>query len=182
MSIRASVFIATSLDGFIARKNGDIDWLEKANKSVPEGEDCGFVNFMNSVDSLVMGKKSYEKVLTFDEWPYGDKPVIVQSRSEMKIPDRLANSVSHSLETPRNLCERLFNKGAKRLYIDGGMTIQRFLADGLITDLTITVIPILIGTGIPLFGEIVRDISLQHISTKTYEFGFVQNTYEVIGS
>jgi len=85
----ASVYIATSLDGFIAREDGDIDWLNAANEIVPEGEDCGFFAFMDSVDGLVMGRHTYEKVLSFGQWPYGEKPVIVLSRNEVKMPDSL---------------------------------------------------------------------------------------------
>ena len=127
-----------------------------------------------------MGRKTYEKVLSFGKWPYGSKPVIVLSSNKIEIPDQLAQTVSHSSESPKKLCERLAKEGAKRLYIDGGITIQRFLAKGLINDLTITVIPVILGSGIPLFGNLKEDIPLKHIATKTYEFGFVQLTYEVV--
>ena len=106
-------------------------------------------------------------------------PVIVLSSHPMEIPDELTHTVSHSSESPTVLCERLSQEGAHRLYIDGGMTIQRFLAEGLINELTITVIPIILGKGIPLFSDIQQDISLRHITTKSYECGFVQLTYEV---
>ncbi|MBE9115428.1 dihydrofolate reductase [Lusitaniella coriacea LEGE 07157] len=182
MSIRLSVFIATSLDGFIARKNGELDWLDAANAIVPEGEDCGYRAFMESIDRLIMGRKTYEKVLSFDEWSYGNKPVIVLSRNKIEIPDRLAETVSHSSESPRDLRDRLSKEGAERLYIDGGITIQRFLNEGLIDDLTITIIPILLGSGIPLFSNLKKDISLNHIATKTYDFGFIQLTYEVVNN
>ena len=179
MGLKSSVFIATSLDGFIARENGELDWLDAANATVPEGEDCGYVDFMDTIDVLVMGRKTYEKVLSFGMWPYEDTPVIVLSSNKIEIPNDLVQSVSCSSESSKELCERLPNEGAKRIYVDGGATIQRFLAEGLINDITITVIPVILGSGIPLFANAGRDISLKHITTKTYDFGFVQSTYEV---
>jgi dihydrofolate reductase len=178
--LKASVFIATSLDGYIAKEDGSLDWLDAANASVPEGEDCGYAAFMNSVDALVMGRKTYEKVRSFGSWSYGEKTVVVLSRKDLEIPADLSKSVSHSSEDPKSLCSRMAESGMKRLYIDGGITIQRFLAEGLITDLTITVIPIVLGSGIPLFGRLSKDVPLKHISTKGYDFGFVQSTYEVL--
>lgn len=176
----ASVYIATSLDGFIAREDGDIDWLNAANEVVPEGEDCGFFAFLDSVDYLVMGRNTFEKVLSFGQWPYGEKPVIVLSRNEVKIPDSLPKSVYWSSESPKTLSGRLVREGSKKIYVDGGNTIQRFLVDGLVKDITITSIPVILGRGIPLFGKLKNDIQLEHISTKSYGFGFVQSTYEVI--
>ena len=178
---RCSVFIAVSLDGYIAREDGGLDWLEAANATVPRGEDCGYALFMQSVDTIVMGRKSYEKVLSFGEWPYGDTAVVVLSRTALEIPGNLSSTVSHSSETPKALHMRLAEQGNERLYIDGGVTIQRFLAAGLITDLTITTIPVLLGGGIPLFGRLDRDIALKHVSTTSYDFGFVQSTYDVVG-
>ncbi len=182
MSVEISVFIATSLDGFIAREHGSLDWLDAANATVPEGEDCGFVSFMNSVDVLVMGRNTYEKVLSFGQWPYDNKRVIVLSSRELEIPLDLRNSVEHSSESPEALYRRQSNNGLSRLYVDGGITIQRFLAVGLIDDLTITMIPVLLGKGKPLFGDLENDIVLRHVSAKAYDFGFTQSTYEVIKS
>jgi len=179
MSLVASVFIATSLDGFIARSGGELDWLEAANATVPEGEDCGYHAFMDSVDVLIMGRKTYEHVLSFGQWPYGDKPVIVLSTRNIGFPDRLAQTVSCSSESPGELHQRLSDDGVQRIYVDGGHTIHRFLADGLIDDLTITVIPVILGGGISLFGNLEQSVSLRHITTTAYDFGFVQSTYEV---
>ncbi len=173
-----SVFIATSLDGFIARSDGRLDWLDKANLTVPEGEDCGYVSFMSTIDVLVMGRNTYEKVLSFGGWPY-EKPVIVLSRNDLTIPQELKGRVSVSHESPESLCERLTKEGAKRIYVDGGAVIQSFLCASLIMDITITQIPVLIGEGISLFGAITNDIDLKHTSTKTYDCGFVQNKYVV---
>ena len=179
MSLISSVFIATSLDGFIARENDELDWLDAANATVPEGEDCGYLQFMETIDVLVMGRKTYEKVLSFGMWPYGNTSVIVLSRNKIEFPNDLNQNVSCSSESPKELCERLANEGAKRLYIDGDKTIQGFLAEGLINDITITIIPIVLGSGKPLFGNVGKDILLRHAATKTFDFGFVQLTYEV---
>ncbi len=177
----SSIYVATSLDGFIARKNGAIDWLNEANKTVPEDEDCGFISFMNSIDALIMGRKTFETVLSFGcEWPYGDTPVIVLSHKNVEIPNNLQTTVSFSNESPTELTKRLKKKGAKRLYIDGGATIHSFLKEDQIKDITITVIPIVIGDGIPLFGKLQEDILLKHIETKVFDFGFIQSTYEII--
>ena len=180
MSAKVSVYIATSLDGFIARKNGEIDWLDAASATIPEGEDCGFRTFMDTVDVLIMGRKTYEKVLSFGEWPYGNTPVIVLSRTPIVFPNNLLNTVTHSSEKPSALYGRLSNEGAKHLYIDGGITIQRFLAEGLIDEITITLIPVILGEGISLFGSLEDDIRLSPLGTKFYEFGFVQLHYAVV--
>lgn len=179
MSLKLSVFVAMSLDGFIARKDGEIDWLEAANAAVPQGEDCGFKAFMGSIDTLVMGRNTYEQVLSFGNWPYGNKHVIVLSSNKIEIPEELAETVSWSAESPKQLYERLAYQGAKRLYIDGGITIQRFMAENLISDMTITIIPVALGAGKPLFGKVKKDMSLKHAATQTFDFGFVQLTYEV---
>jgi len=134
---------------------------------------------MDSIDVLIMGRITYEQVLSFGEWPYGNKPVIVLSRNKIEIPDDLTQTVSYSSESPKELYDRLSNEGTKRLYIDGAITIQRFLADGLINDFTITIIPVILGSGKPLFGNVAQDILLRHIATRIYDFGFVQLTYEV---
>jgi dihydrofolate reductase len=179
MHPRCSVFIATSLDGFIARADGSIDWLEAANASVPAGEDCGYGAFIATVDALVMGRKTFESVLAFDPWPYGDLPVVVQSRRTLDIPARLAATVSASAEAPTELAERLGAAGARHLYIDGGETIRRFLSAGLIDELTITTIPVLVGEGRPLFGLPVTDRPLELVASRAWPFGFVQNCYRV---
>lgn len=179
MSLLASVFVATSLDGYIAREDGSLDWLDDANATVPDGEDCGYFSFMSSVDALIMGRNTYEKVLSFGEWPY-DKSVIVLSSGTLQIPDNLKDSVEHSSESPHKLYERFSSDGLSRIYIDGGITIRRFLEAGLIDDLTITTIPVVLGKGIPLFGGLDKDILLKHLATKSYDFGFTQATYEVV--
>lgn len=176
---KCAVFIATSLDGFIARPDGSIDWLERANKLVPQGEDFGYHDFMRQVDCLVMGVNSFELVLSFPEWPYGSTPVHVLSSRMTRLPRDLPDTVTLSNEAPQQVVERLSAEGAQQLYIDGGVTIQRFLRQGLIDEMTITRIPVLLGAGRPLFGALDRDIELEHVSTRAYPFGFVQSTYRV---
>jgi dihydrofolate reductase len=179
MPIKACVFVAASLDGFIARPDGSIDWLDQANTLVPEGEDFGFRDFMDKTDALIMGRITYEKALTFREWPYADKLVVVMSRKEVDIPEALSESVIASSESPAMLLDWLALRGALQVYVDGGQTIQSFLREGLIDELNITTIPILLGSGRPLFGSLNADIKLRHIFTRTYPFGFVQSRYAV---
>ena len=176
--MKVSVFIATSLDGFIARANGDLDWLAGGARE-DSSEDYGYKAFMETVDVLVMGRHTYEKVLTFGEWPYGSKPVIVLSSTLVHIPVRLAASVECMACPPSELVRRLAERGARHLYVDGGKTIQGFLEAGFIQQLIITRIPILIGRGIPLFGPLTHDIRLQHIETRQFPNGLLQSKYEV---
>jgi dihydrofolate reductase len=176
--MKSTVFIATSLDGFIARPNGDIDWLGEP----PEegGEDYGYKKLMDTVDFLVMGRNTFEKVLTFGGWPYGPKPVVVLSSHPLDIPEGVSTPVEAMSCSPAELVDRLSARGAKHLYIDGGKTIQRFLDAGLIQRLIITRIPVLIGSGIPLFGPLERDIKLRHIETRAFPGGLEQSEYEVV--
>lgn len=177
--MKCSVFIATSLDGFIARSDGSIDWLEHANRAVPEGEDCGYAAFITSVDTLVMGRRTFELALTFPKWPYESTPVVVLSRNRVLVPPALSRSVSASNESVQALVSRLSSEGAGHLYIDGGQTIQGFLTEQLIDEITITVVPVLIGSGRTLFGPLPHDVHLVQQSTRVYDFGFVQNKYRV---
>lgn len=179
MMPQCSVFIATSLDGFIARNDGAIDWLDRANATVTPGEDCGYSAFMSSVDALVMGRNTFELAVSFPEWPYGSTPLIVLSRSLSTLPPQTPPTVSLSSLHPADLASELGSKGLRHLYVDGGLTIQSFLAAGLIDDITITTIPVLLGSGKPLFGSLSTDVSLKHISTRAFDFGFVQSTYRV---
>jgi dihydrofolate reductase len=176
--MRASVYIATSLDGFIARANGDLDWLT-AGESADSSEDYGYQEFLETVDVLVMGRHTYEKVLTFEAWPYGSKPVVVLSSQPVPIPPHLAASVVWLSGPPDAVVQRLAERGARHLYVDGGKTIQRFLAAGCIQQLIITRLPILLGNGIPLFGPLTHEIRLRHIVTRQFANGFVQSQYEV---
>lgn len=176
--MKASVFIATSLDGFIARENGDIDWLE--GYSEESGEDYGYREFVDTVDFLVMGRNTYEKVRTFDQWPYGDTHVVVLTSRDLEIPKDRAGSVEAMSGSPGEIVHRLSMRGAEHLYIDGGKTIQGFLDTGFIQRLVITRVPVLLGAGIPLFGSLSQDIKLRHVKTEQYLSGLVQSEYEVM--
>jgi dihydrofolate reductase len=176
--LKASVYIATSLDGFIARENGDVDWLS-GGENDGSGEDYGFHDFMDFVDTLVMGRKTFEMVGSSRKWPYGKKKVIVLSSRPVQIPSDLTETVESQSCSPAELIKQLSERGSKHLYIDGGKTIQGFLNAGLIQQIIITRIPVLIGKGIPLFGALHKDIKLHHIETISFENGFVQSKYEV---
>ena len=181
--MKASVYIATTLDGFMARENGDLDWLPGSDDN-PEsqdiGDDFGFSEFMDSVDVLVMGRNTYEMVLSSGQWPYGSKRVIVLSCTLKTSADNTPGTVEIKSGTPVDLYSELENSGSKHLYIDGGKTIQQFLGAGLINEIIITKVPVLIGSGIPLFGSLTNDKILKHIETQSYKNGFVQSKYEVI--
>lgn len=175
--ITGHVFIATSLDGFIARKDGDIQWL--LSRDDPS-ENHGYDDFIANIDGIIMGRGSYEKVRTFDAWPY-NRPVVVlsqQLRSAL-VPEELKGRVRFSDLSPRAAMAMLAKEGWRRVYIDGGQIIQSFLREGLIADIVITHIPVLIGEGRPLFGALGRDVSLTHIETKTFASGLVQSHYGV---
>ncbi|MGI9405614.1 MAG: dihydrofolate reductase family protein [Hyphomicrobiaceae bacterium] len=171
------VFMAMSLDGFVARSDGSVDWLMKQKV---EGENHGFDAFMASVDGMVMGRASYQNVLTFGDWPY-KKTVVVMSRTltDVDIPDELKGRVRLSNLTPRELMEQLDNEGWKRAYVDGGKIVQSFLSAGLIKDIELTHIPILIGDGIQLFGRLKEDIDLEHIETRSFPSGLVTSKYKI---
>lgn len=173
------VFIAASLDGFIARRDGDLDWLMKFSA---EGEDHGYAAMMASVDGLIMGKGTFQKVLSFDQdWPY-EKPVVVMSVSlkDTDIPAHLSGRVRLSDATPVALMKVLSAEGWNRAYVDGGKVIQSFLADGLIEDIWLTRIPILIGNGLSLFGPVPQDINFEHLETKSFPSGLVSSKYRVV--
>lgn len=179
--MKASVYIATSLDGFIARATGALDWLPNAS-GAGAGEDYGYREFIDSVDLLVMGRSTYDVVSTFEgAWPYAGKRVVVLTSRPLEIPKSLTDSVERMSGPPREVVRRLAERGAKHLYIDGGQTIQTFLAAGLIQQLIITRVPVLIGDGIPLFGPLPHDIKLRHIDTRSFANGLVQSKYEVVG-
>lgn len=177
--MRCSVFIATSLDGFISRPDGRLDWLDAANASVPKGNDLGYQAFMDTVDVLVMGRATYETVLGFGFWPYGEKRVIVLSSRPLSLAESVPPTVTTSSEAPEALVARLSREGFQRAYIDGGITIQRFMAAGLVDDLVITIIPVLLGEGRRLFGPLPSDVKVELSGVEGTEFGFSQLRYRV---
>lgn len=172
--MRASVFVGTSLDGFIARANGDLDFLPPGG-----GEPHGYDEFMSTVDALVIGRKTFETVVSFDIWPYGTKPVFVLSTRPL-APAPPGAVVEHMSGAPAEIVARLAALGVGHVYVDGGITIQRFLQAGLIQRLIVTRVPVLIGDGIPLFGALQRDIVLRHVATRQYASGLVQSEYVVV--
>ena len=170
----ASVFIGTSVDGFIARPNDDLDFLPEGG-----GEPHGYNEFIASVDAIVIGRKTFEKVLTFGAWPYGDKRVVVLSSRPLDLSKAIGGVVEQMAGSPGEIVSELAARGVNNLYIDGGITIQRFLRAGAIQRLIITRVPVLIGDGVPLFGTLPHDIRLRHIATRHYSSGLVQSEYEV---
>ena len=175
MTVKISVYIAASLDGFIARKNGDLDWLPLGEQG---GEDFGYAEFMSTVDHVVMGRNTFEKVLTFGEWHY-DKKVIVLTSRDLTIPPELTDKVEALHLSPRELVREMERRGAKAIYLDGGVTIQRFLRESLVDEITITTIPILLGEGLSLFGTLEKDIKLELVKSQSFNNGFVQNMYKI---
>src|SRR5215203_2951740 len=171
--MRASVFIGTSLDGFIAREDGALDWLP-----VDGGEPHGYDEFIATVDALVIGRNTYDTVLRFNGWPYRTKPVFVLSTRKV-APAPAGAIVEQMSGDPLEIVLALNTRGIQHIYVDGGITIQRFLRAGLIQRLIITRVPVLIGTGIPLFGALERDVVLQHISTRHFSSGLVQSEYRI---
>lgn len=174
-----SVYIATSLDGFIARENGALDWLPGSDGAGNDPEDYGYRAFMDTVDAIVMGRRTYEMVQAFGKWPYGSTPVTILSETLTALDPGLPPSVSLRNTTPEKLCEELDTAGIGHLYVDGGVTIRKFLDAGLVNKIIITRVPILLGSGIPLFGPLQKDIPLEHVKTLAFHNGFVQSHYRL---
>jgi dihydrofolate reductase len=172
--MKASVFIGTSLDGFIARRNGEFDFLPADG-----GEPHGYTEFIASVDTIVIGRNTFETVLAMTPWPYGKKRVVVLSSRTLDLTAVVGGVVEQMSGDPAHIVAQLADRGAQHLYVDGGITIQRFLRAGLIQRLIITRVPVLIGEGIPLFGSLEKDIHLRHVATKQYPSGLVQSEYQI---
>jgi dihydrofolate reductase len=174
--MKASVFVGTSVDGFIARPNGELDWLPAGG-----GEPHGYDEFIGSVDAIVIGRHTFETVLGFDTWPYGEKRVVVLSSRpvDLSAPVARGGIVEHMSGSPAEIVSRLAARGVRHAYVDGGVTIQGFLRAGLIDRLVVTRVPVLIGDGIRLFGALSRDIRLRHVATRSFPSGLVQSEYEV---
>ena len=194
--MKGSINMAMSVDGYIAEKDGGIDWLN--NQPTVENEDFGFTEFINNIDVIIMGKNSFDKVVSFgkDMYAYGDTKLVVWTRrnpSSVTIPDYLKekNTIQVSSLSPNELMKKLETEdGCTHAYIDGGMTIRKFLQSKCIQRMHITRVPILLGTGISLFSSDSNDdndndasygqLNLKHISTKSYENGFVTTIYDVM--
>jgi dihydrofolate reductase len=172
--MKASVFVGTSVDGYIARPDGVLDFLPPNG-----GEPHGYDEFIASVDALIIGRKTYESVLAFDTWPYEEKPVFVLSTKALMAPP--AGAVVERMSGPADqITATLGSRGYRHAYVDGGETIQSFMQARLIQRLTITRVPVIIGSGVPLFGPTTCDIQLKHIKTQQYSSGLVKSEYEVL--
>ena len=172
--MKLSVFCGVSVDGFLARPNHALDFLDAGGQ-----EPHGFEEFYGSVDVIVIGRKTFEVVLTFGQWPYGKKSVVVLSSRPLDFSSVKGAVVEQMAGAPAQIVKQLKARGFQHAYIDGGFTIQRFLAAGIIDRLVITRVPVLIGEGIPLFGPVPRDIPLQHVATRTFNGGLVQSEYQL---
>jgi dihydrofolate reductase len=169
-----SVFVGTSVDGFIARPDGSLDFLPPGG-----GEPHGYDEFMASVDAIVIGRKTFETVLDFEAWPYGEKRVVVLSSRPVDLSAVRGGIVEQMAGPPAEIVSRLGARGAHHLYVDGGATIQGFLRAGLVDRLVVTRVPVLIGAGIPLFGSLPHDVRLRHVGTRHFPSGLVQSEYRV---
>lgn len=170
------VFIARSLDGYIAGKNGELDWLQSIPN--PENNDMGYNDLMEEIDAIVMGRTTFDVVCGFGgEWPYS-KHVFVLSNSLKKVPDKLNKKVTLTNGNPREILNKINEKGYFKLYIDGGRTVQDFLKEDLIHELRITTIPILLGGGFPLFGDLANPMEFEHMDSKLFLNQIVQNHYK----
>jgi dihydrofolate reductase len=172
----ASVFVGTSVDGFIARADGGLDWLPAEG-----GEPHGYDEFMATVDTIVIGRNTFDTVLGFEAWPYGDKRVVVLSSRplDLSVAKARGGTVEQMGGSPADVVAQVTSSGAHHLYVDGGVTIQRFLREGLIDRLVITRVPVLIGEGIPLFGSLPHDVRLDHVATRAFPSGLVQSEYRI---
>lgn len=171
-----SVFIGTSVDGFIARTNGDLDFLPPDG-----GEPRGYTEFIATVDALVIGRKTFETVLAYPTWPYGQKRVVVLSSKPIDLSSARGGIVEQMAGPPAEIVAKLAASGVRHVYVDGGITIQKFLRAGAVQRLIITRVPVLIGEGIPLFGALPHDVRLTHMSTQHYPSGLVKSVYLIAG-
>jgi dihydrofolate reductase len=170
-----SVFVGISVDGFLARPDGAFDFLDEGG-SEPHGYD----EFIAGIDTLVIGRNTFEIVLAFPEWPYGERRVVVLSSRPLDLSVVRGGRVEQMDGAPAEIIAKLAASGAQHLYVDGGITIQGFLRAGLVDRLTLSRVPVLIGQGIPLFGSLPGDVRLRHIATQHYKGGLVKSEYEVI--
>jgi dihydrofolate reductase len=170
-----SVFIACSLDGYIADNNGGIEWLNLISN--PEHKDLGYLKFMEKIDALLMGRKTFEKVMSFGiDWPY-EKPVFVWSSQLQSVPTELQESVRIVDGSVAKILSEIKSRGYSQLYIDGGATIRSFLTEDQIDELIISRIPVLLGGGISLFGEMTEMLTFSLVKSEVFLNQIVQDTY-----
>jgi dihydrofolate reductase len=171
--LRAFVFLGLSVDGRIARPDGDLEWLTSRGEAAG---DAGFTPFLESVDSVVMGRKTYEAIASYDDWPYLDRPIHVISTTLAAEAD--SRITVH--RSPESAVDALQRDGRQRVYVDGGATIRWFLAAKLVDEITLSQVPVLIGEGPSLFGPLGGDVDLEHVRTDVLDGGMVQTTYRVV--
>jgi dihydrofolate reductase len=169
---RCSVFIAVSVDGYIARTDRSLDWLDAVQQ---ESEDYGYKSFFDSIDALVVGRKTYDTALGFDAWPYLGKRCIVLTRR----PGEARHGEEFFAGDPKALIERLAGDGVHRVYVDGGDVIRQFFAAHLVDDLTLSVIPVLLGNGVRLFGGGEPECRLVLEDARSFTSGLAQLRYRV---
>ena len=175
MTMRNFAFVATSIDGFIADKDGGIDWLQSVPN--PEQSDLGYNDFIEQMDAIIMGRNTFETVCGFDiDWPY-KIPVFVLSNSLKEIPIAYAKNAFLVKGSLSEILDQIHKKGHNQLYIDGGATIQSFLKEELVDELIITTIPIVLGDGIPLFSKLNQSVTLELVSSKVFNKHLVQSHY-----
>jgi dihydrofolate reductase len=173
--MKVSVFIGISVDGFIARRDGSLDFLPPDG-----GEPHGYNEFFASVDALVIGRNTFETVLAFETWPYGKKRIVVLSSRPLDFSTVRGGVVEQMNGDPAQIVAKLAASGVQHIYVDGGITIQQFLRAGLVHHLTITRVPVLLGDGIPLFSSLPHDLPLRHVATQHYPSGLVKSEYEIV--
>ena len=167
--MKITYYVASSLDGYIAKQDGDVSWLDDLGISP---EEAGYEEFYSTVDALVMGRKTYDMIVSFGQWPYGDKPVwICSSRKVKPINDcNMQNG-----KTPQDIYSEAQAQGVNHLWlVGGGMLAASFLEEKLLTHLSISQMPIILGGGIRLFGELLSPIKIQRISMEPQKSGFTQ--------
>jgi dihydrofolate reductase len=169
---KISIYIATSIDGYIAKKDGNLDWLQYGHLG---DEDYGFKKFINSIDTLILGRNTYQVVSGFEEWPYKGKRVVVLSHT-LKDVRKEAELFCGQLT---DLLSKLYSENVRHIWVDGGITASKFLEDGLVDELTISIIAMVLGNGIPLFSTMNQEHKCRLISTHSYPSGLVQLKYEV---
>lgn len=184
--MRCSAFIATSADGYIATPDGGVEWLASAgcadvDKSEPD--DMGFKAYIASIDCLIMGRKTLQKLASFnltdEQWPYGDRRIVALSRSQKSLPANLSGKAEFYHGSIPDLLAKLQSEGHQQAYIDGGETITAFIEQRLLDEITVTVAPLLLGEGIPLFGRLSQSVPLHQTRTRHFPNGFVQLHYRL---
>jgi len=170
------VYIGTSLDGFISAPDGSLDWLSYV--PIPEGNDLGFSEFMERIDAVVMGRKTFQTLLGFGVGWHYPKPGLILSSTMNSAPEEFANHVQFASGTPGEVVAFAKDQGFENLYIDGGTTIQGFLRDDLIDEMIFTQIPILLGGGDRLFGDLEQPLGFELVDSRVLLGQLVKRRYE----